>query len=125
VSPTGLALCFISSWVLSIIGVGSVGLFRPVWNNLGWGERYLALIQVVRTTQDRSSVGFSTFLLSCKPEKTWDKVRSSIFSALLLLICKLWAQASFQFFCSHPVVKKTQDWASTSGSHLGHENNPG
>jgi hypothetical protein len=71
------------------------------------------------------SVGFSAFLLSSKPEKTWDRVSSSIFSALLLLICKLRVQASFQFFCSHPIVKPTRDQVSTSGSHPGYENNSG
>jgi hypothetical protein len=37
-SPTGLALCFISSWVLLSIGARSVGLFCPVWNNSGIGR---------------------------------------------------------------------------------------
>jgi hypothetical protein len=38
VSPNDLALCFISLWVLSSIGDGSVGLFRPLWDNSGIGR---------------------------------------------------------------------------------------
>jgi hypothetical protein len=38
----------------------------------------------MKTTWDRSSVGLSAFLLSSKPEKAWDRVSSSLFSALLL-----------------------------------------
>jgi hypothetical protein len=45
----------------------------------------MALIRAMKTTQDRSSVGLSAFLLSSKPEKAWDRASSSFFSALLLL----------------------------------------
>jgi hypothetical protein len=38
----------------------------------------------MKITQDRLSVGLSTFLLSSKPKKAWDRVSSSFFSALLL-----------------------------------------
>jgi hypothetical protein len=54
------------------------------------------------------SVGLSA-LLSSKPKKA----------------LRLRAQASFQLFYSHPVMKITRDSSSTSGSHPSRENNPG
>jgi hypothetical protein len=79
-----------------------------LWKQPGIGRVSLALIQAIQQPRIGLSVGLSA-LLSSKPEKA----------------SGLRAQASFQLFCCHPVVKTIWDKSSTFGSHPGHENNPG
>jgi hypothetical protein len=95
-------------WIASSSVFLALLLSFDLWKQIGIGRAPLALIQVVRTTQDR---------FECQP-----------FCLTLIQASKdlgLRAQASFQLCCSHPVVKTTRDRSSTTSSHPGHENNPG